>query len=185
MNIAKKAFKHFKKITKHKLLVCKYCFKFHLYKRGLLHDNSKYNIKEFYENIKYYNDNKSPIQICREQNGFSKAWLHHKGRNPHHWEYWVDLSTNPLTLPIIPYEYQIEMLCDFIAAGQTYNKNWSPKDEYRWWIDNRDKIIMNEVNKKFIDNYLFELTKIDNYNIILNKKYAKNLYKNIIVNKSN
>ena len=33
---------HFKTITRHKLLVMRYCFRIGLYKQGLLHDLSKY-----------------------------------------------------------------------------------------------------------------------------------------------
>ena len=30
----------------------------------------------------------------REDTGVSTAWLHHKGRNKHHYEHWVDYSIN-------------------------------------------------------------------------------------------
>ena len=84
------AIKHFKTITNHKLIVMKYCFKVGLYKQGLLHDLSKYSWVEFRAGIKYYQGNMSPNAIQRRTEGLSTAWLHHKGRNKHHNEYWID-----------------------------------------------------------------------------------------------
>ena len=41
---------------------------------------------------KYYQGNRSPNEIERREKGYSAAWLHHKGRNKHHLEYWIDYS---------------------------------------------------------------------------------------------
>ena len=81
---------HFKTITKHKLLVMRLCFSEGLYKQGLLHDLSKYSFTEFKTGIKYYRGYKSPNGVERILTGTSPAWLHHKGRNKHHFEYWCD-----------------------------------------------------------------------------------------------
>jgi hypothetical protein len=85
---------HFKTITNHKLLVMKYCFKAGLYKQGALHDLSKYSFVEFSAGIKYYRGYVSPNSIQKTVEGYSAAWLHHKGRNKHHFEYWIDYGTN-------------------------------------------------------------------------------------------
>lgn len=81
---------HFKTITRHKLLVMRYCFRIGLYKQGLLHDLSKYEPVEFLVGCKYYQGDRSPNNAEREATGISRSWLHHKGRNKHHFEYWVD-----------------------------------------------------------------------------------------------
>lgn len=78
---------HFKTITAHKLLVMKYCFKIGLYKQGLLHDLSKYAPSEFLVGARYYQGTRSPNNAEREDTGVSTAWMHHKGRNKHHFEY--------------------------------------------------------------------------------------------------
>ena len=88
-----KAIKHFKTITKHKFYVMKLCFRFGLYKQGLLHDLSKYTWSEFATGAKYYLGYKSPNSNERDTIGYSSAWLHHKGRNKHHWEYWIDFTS--------------------------------------------------------------------------------------------
>ena len=85
-----KIWKHLIRILRHKFWVAKYCFKLGLYWRGITHDMSKFSPVEFLESVKYYNGNSSPIVECKRINGYSKAWMHHKGRNDHHYEYWID-----------------------------------------------------------------------------------------------
>ena len=85
-----KAVKHFKTITKHRFLVMKYCFKAGLYWQGLTHDLSKYSPAEFRVGARYFQGDRSPNDIERREKGYSAAWLHHKGRNKHHLEYWID-----------------------------------------------------------------------------------------------
>lgn len=82
-----KIFKHFYKICKHKFYVGKYCFMAGIPFRGIKHDMSKFSPIEFFEGAKYYQGSRSPIEACKENNEYSKAWLHHKGCNPHHYEY--------------------------------------------------------------------------------------------------
>ena len=48
----KNTFGHLKTVHKHRKYVRKYCFRCGLYKRGLLHDLSKYSPTEFLESIK-------------------------------------------------------------------------------------------------------------------------------------
>ena len=115
--------KHFKTITHHKVLVAKGCFKVGLYKQGLLHDMSKYSPTEFWQGVRYYEDGKrSPNEAEREAYGYSLAWMHHKGRNRHHFEYWSDY--NPKTKRVEPVEMPVrflaEMFCDRVAASKIY-----------------------------------------------------------------
>ena len=82
------AWKHFKTITKHKLLVMEGCFKVGLYWQGITHDLSKYSPTEFLVGARYFQGTRSPNAAEREAKGYSEAWMHHKGRNRHHYEYW-------------------------------------------------------------------------------------------------
>ena len=118
--------KHFKTITHHKVLVAKGCFKVGLYKQGLLHDMSKYSPTEFWQGVRYYEDGKrSPNEAEREAYGYSLAWMHHKGHNRHHFEYWSDY--NPKTKRVEPVEMPVrflaEMFCDRVAASKIYLKD--------------------------------------------------------------
>ena len=92
-NIIVRAWKHFKTITRHKYLVMKGCFAVGLYRQGLTHDLSKYEPSEFLIGARYFQGDRSPNNAEREEKGYSSAWLHHKGRNRHHYEYWIDYST--------------------------------------------------------------------------------------------
>ena len=115
--------KHFKTITRHKLLVMKYCFKIGLYKQGLLHDLSKYSWTEFSVGCKYYQGNRSPNNAEREATGLSTSWIHHYGRNKHHFEHWVDYSLDGEHVIMgakMPRRYVAEMVMDRISASRTY-----------------------------------------------------------------
>ena len=118
-----KYIKHFITITKHRYYVKKFCFKCGFYKRGLLHDLSKYSFTEFFSSARYFQGTSSPIDAEKREKGYSLAWQHHKGHNPHHWEYWIDNIGTYKNTPIkIPYEYVIEMICDWLGAGIVYSK---------------------------------------------------------------
>ena len=117
-----KAWQHFKTITKHRLLVMAGCFRVGLYWQGLTHDLSKYAPTEFMTGARYYQGNRSPNTAEREIKGYSEAWMHHKGRNRHHYEYWTDISPvtkNYQSLPM-PRRYLVEMVMDRRAACLTY-----------------------------------------------------------------
>lgn len=97
------AFKHFKKICTHKHWVFYYCRKAGIPLQGLVHDLSKFSLIEFWEGVKYYQGMSSPIDACKKDKGWSGAWLHHKGRNKHHYEFWMDNFDNggsPIEMPM-------------------------------------------------------------------------------------
>ena len=117
-----KAWKHFKTITKHKLLVMRQCFKVGLYWQGLTHDLSKFSPTEFWSGAKYFQGNRSPNSAQREAEGYSVAWMHHKGRNRHHYEYWTDIlpGTGKYGPVPMPRKYLAEMVMDRISASRNY-----------------------------------------------------------------
>ena len=118
-----KFLKHFMTITKHRNKVIAHCAKAGIFWQGLRHDLSKYSPTEFISGAKYYQGTRSPNERERELYGYSKAWMHHKGRNKHHYEYWNDY--NPKTKEIehveMPLNYVVEMFCDRVAASKIYN----------------------------------------------------------------
>lgn len=126
--------KHFRTITHHRHLVMWYCFKVGIGFQGLFHDLSKYSFQEFFRGAKYYAGDKSPNANERKAKGYSLAWMHHKGRNKHHYEYWTDVVGDHYEPIQIPIRYLKESLCDRIAASKTYLKknytNHSPLDYF-------------------------------------------------------
>ncbi len=120
-------YKHLRTINGHKRLVLKYCFACGLYWQGITHDLSKYSFVEFLVGVKYYQGHRSPNAAEREDKGYTLAWLHHKGRNKHHLEYWldynlgIDYDRKPIIGCAMPKKYVVEMFCDRIAASRNYN----------------------------------------------------------------
>lgn len=129
-----KAWQHFKTITYHKYLVAKGCFAVGLIFQGLVHDLSKYSIAEFKTGIKYFQGTRSPNAAERDALGYSGAWLHHKGRNKHHWEYWVDFTREGMAPVPMPDRYIAEMVMDRIAASKVYKgKDYKDSDPLAYY----------------------------------------------------
>ena len=118
--LIKNIFGHLKTVLTHKYWVFYYSCKLGIPWRGFVHDLSKFSPIEFWESVKYYQGGKSsPINACKADKGYSLAWQHHKGRNPHHYEYWVDKFDEGGVAINMPMPYKLEMLADyFIGQGK-------------------------------------------------------------------
>lgn len=141
-----KAFKHFITITHHRWLVRDGCFRVGLIWQGLTHDLSKYAPTEFCVGAKYFQGNRSPNTAEREDKGYSESWMHHKGRNRHHYEYWSDLSreTGRYEYVHMPRKYLVEMVMDRRAACLVYQgKNYTPGAELEYLEKSREKALIN------------------------------------------
>lgn len=153
--------KHLKKIKRHKRMVMKYCFKVGLYKQGFLHDLSKYSPTEFLAGVKYYQGYRSPNDAEREDKGYSEAWLHHKGRNKHHLEYWTDygLKEDDTIVGVeIPVKYVVEMLCDRIAASRNYNGDkYTDSAPYEYYMKSKKHYIIHEKTAALLERLLIML----------------------------
>lgn len=155
----KSAWHHFLTISHHKLVVMKGCFQVGLYRQGLLHDLSKYSWEEFKTGVYYYQGTRSPNAAEKEEKGFSPAWLHHKGRNRHHFEYWTDVSTREDNWKIIgvkmPVNYLVEMVMDRIAASKIYQgKNYTDGSPYAYFSRNKEYLTMHPETKAELDKIL-------------------------------
>lgn len=140
-----KIWKHFKTITLHKYYVLVLCWKCGLYYQGLVHDLSKYSWSEFKVGIKYFSGDKSPNALERQEKGYSLAWLHHKGRNKHHWEYWIDFNIQGVYPIEMPIKYVIEMYCDRIAATKVYRaKAYKDSDPLTYYQKTRSYYVIHD-----------------------------------------
>ncbi len=141
-----KIIRHFITITKHRFKVCKYCFKAGLIWQGLTHDLSKYNPSEFFAGARFYQGNMSPQVRERIVLGYSEAWLHHKGRNKHHFEYWRDVDKTGKNAPVkMPAKYLGEMICDRVAACRIYLKDkYTPRSALEYFERRTDVAYMHE-----------------------------------------
>lgn len=132
-----KLVRHFMTVTEHRRAVRQGCFRVGLYFQGLTHDLSKYSPSEFFVGAKYYQGYRSPNNAEREAKGYSEAWMHHKGRNKHHYEYWTDYKGGAghngeehVIIPArMPKRYLVEMYVDRVAAAAVYNKGHFTYDQ--------------------------------------------------------
>lgn len=145
----KNAIRHLRTVNTHRREVRRLCFIAGIPVQGLKHDLSKYSPTEFFESVKYYQGTRSPIEACKEDKGYSDAWFHHRGRNKHHAEYWVDqLSKGGIPVPM-PYKYAIEMVCDVIGASKAYNgRDFTQNKPYDYWVTIQEKNTNLHVNTK-------------------------------------
>lgn len=137
----KQAVKHFRTITKHRHKVIAHCARIGILWQGLRHDLSKYSPTEFLQGARFYQGTRSPNEGEREAYGYSIAWLHHKGRNRHHFEYWIDY--NPKTRqqePVkMPLRFVAEMFCDRVAASKIYQgKNYTDDCALKYFERGKD-----------------------------------------------
>lgn len=138
-------------------MVIKHCKKAGIFWQGLRHDLSKYSPAEFIPGAKYYLGTRSPNEAERNDIGYSTAWLHHKGRNRHHYEYWQDY--NPKTKKMEPVEMPIkyfkEMFCDRVAASKIYQgKNYTNAHPLKYFTRAKDRILIHENTKVLLEKAL-------------------------------
>lgn len=172
-----KWWEHLKTITNHKMMVMKHCFAVGLYKQGLLHDLSKYSWTEFSVGAKYYQGTRSPNDAEREDKGYTTSWLHHKGRNKHHLEYWMDYDVDRSVAQLVgmpmPKEYIIEMFCDRVAACKIYGKDaYTERSAWDYYKKGRASKLLHPESRATLEGYLKMLAiKGEDYTF----RYIKNV----------
>lgn len=163
------ALKHFITITHHKNLVLVGCFKIGLYKQGLLHDLSKYSPTEFLVGCRYYKGYMSPNNAERADKGYSSAWLHHKGRNKHHLEYWIDYAVpkpgdervhSCMEGMKMPVKYVCEMFIDRVSASKNYQKEkYTDESALIYYKKSVDHYMIHEDTKALLE-YLLDMLSV-------------------------
>ena len=151
---------HLRTINRHRALVRKYCFRLGLYWQGLTHDLSKYAPVEFFAGVKYFQGDHSPNDAQRKEHGYSASWLHHKGRNRHHFEYWTDYSpiTKRMSPVKMPLRYVVEMFCDRVGACKTYKgKAYTSSDPYDYFMRGNAKNVMHPETAALLEKLLVML----------------------------
>ena len=149
--------KHLRTINKHKRIVFIHCLKAGIPLQGLLHDLSKYLPGEFCYGVKYFAGDRSPNEGEREDYGYSKAWMHHKGRNKHHFEYWTDYNLEAhKVMPVkMPLKYVIEMFCDRVAAGKVYKGDkYTDASPYEYFDGGRARRTIHQETSDFLEKLL-------------------------------
>ncbi len=157
-------FRHLKTINHHKWLVMKKCFKLGMYKQGLLHDLSKYSPSEFFEGCKYYCGYMSPHNNARSDIGLSYAWLHHKGRNKHHFEYWFDYKKTDEGMVLsgmkMPTKYVVEMFVDRLSASMNYEGDaYTDSSALNYYNKGKNHYIIHDESRALLEELLIMLSE--------------------------
>lgn len=160
MTLLTKCWKHFRTVCRHKWYVYQEMKQIPgLRWQGLVHDMSKFSFTEFVESAKYFQGNSTPINAAREAQGYAIAWLHHKGVNKHHGEWWCDFSfENGWQSLVMPWRYVMEMMCDVIGAGRAYNpKGWNRGEPLKYFQSrHRVSPIIHPKIKRYME-YMLEI----------------------------
>ncbi len=157
-----KFFQHLSTVNRHRRLVRQGCFRVGLYWQGLTHDLSKYSPGEFLVGARFWQGNRSPNAAEREVKGYSEAWMHHKGRNRHHYEYWTDMS--PVTrcyesVPM-PRKYLAEMVMDRRAACMTYQREkYTNASPLNYFLGSRERELMHPQTRQELEYLLTMLAR--------------------------
>lgn len=154
--------KHFSTITKHRHQVIRHCAKAGIFWQGVRHDLSKYTPTEFLNGIRNYQGYRSPNEQERETKGYSEAWMHHKGRNRHHFEYWTDYNpkTKKVEPVMMPLRFVAEMFCDRLAASKIYNKeNYNNTQPLDYFLKGKDRRIIHPQTSDLLESWLVLLNE--------------------------
>ena len=161
MSFIKRLFGHLGTVFTHKRYVGEGCFKMGLYAQGIMHDMSKFSPTEFIPSVKYYSGTFSPNATSRVLTGVSTSWLHHKGRNKHHFEYWIDyMSGGEATLVgcRMPLKYVAEMVADRYAACVAYNGDkYTQADPWNYYAKGAGHITIDEDTRAVLEAALIKM----------------------------
>lgn len=138
------------------------CFSIGLYWQGICHDLSKYSPTEFLVGARFYQGDRSPNNAEREKKGYSASWLHHKGRNKHHYEYWLDYSVKEIKGGMapapMPVRYILEMIMDRIAASKVYaGKDYTRHNPLAYYMRGREEAPLHEKTRDTMELLLLLL----------------------------
>ena len=120
------------------------------------HDKSKRNPKEYNAYDAYFYGRNKSFQVVQN---FNYAWLHHIHHNPHHWQYWVLINDDPEEGTValeMPYEYIVEMICDW------WSFSWKTGNLYGifdWYEQHKERMILADGTKKLVERFLEEMRK--------------------------
>ena len=120
------------------------------------HDKSKWDEDEYdaYANY-FYGESKSQKVL----DDFNKSWLMHIHKNPHHWQHWVLINDDPgegEKILDMPYNYIIEMICDWWAFSW---KQDNLKEIFKWYDVHKKYMKLSKLTREVVENILAEMEK--------------------------
>lgn len=120
----------------------------------MAHDESKSHLEEYYAYDAYFYGGNKSYKVVKD---FNKAWLLHIHQNPHHWQYWVLINDDPSLGTILiemPFNYVIEMICDWWSFG------WSSGDLtsiFTWYDEHKEYMKLNDKTRSLVESILSKM----------------------------
>lgn len=118
------------------------------------HDASKNEPYEYEAYDAYFYGGNRSYQVLQE---YRRAWLIHIHRNPHHWQHWILINDDPnegeITLDM-PYEYIIEMICDWWAFS------WAKEnlfEIFKWYDEHKDYMKLSDWTRIEVEDILKQM----------------------------
>jgi len=121
---------------------------------GLNHDHSKTKQDEYDAYDAYFYGGNRSFSVVQD---FRRAWLFHIHRNPHHWQYWVLINDDPEEGEVLiemPYNYILEMICDWWAFS------WAKgnlKEIFPWYEEHKNYIKLHQNARKTVEFILDQI----------------------------
>lgn len=118
-----------------------------MYNQICHHDDSKYDEDEYDAYDAYFYGGNRSFEVV---NKFNIAWLKHIHKNPHHWQHWVLIEDeNSTSKPLeMPYNYIIEMICDWWAFSF---KSGNLSEIFDWYAEHKDKMILASSTRNVVE----------------------------------
>jgi hypothetical protein len=88
------------------------------------------------------------------------AFTKHKNRSDHHWQYWTNFSSTERNIGALrmPYECVLELVCDWVGAGQAYEGlTWTNSKPYERWDRCREFMCLHEDTEEFIHKLMRDI----------------------------
>lgn len=123
------------------------------------HDQSKYDAEEYRAYDAYFYGGNRSYQVVQD---FNYAWLHHIHHNPHHWQHWVLINDDPNEgekLMDMPYNYIVEMICDWWAFSHAKGNLY---EIFGWYDEHKDYMKLSDKTRKTVEDILAKIkAKLD------------------------
>lgn len=133
---------------------------------GLAHDESKNDPDEYKAYDAYFYGGNKSYKVTQE---FNLAFLRHMHKNPHHWQHWIllaDGNKHEELIMDIPYNYIIEMICDWWSFSW---KSGNLYEIFAWYEERKDNIKLSPDTRKKLEYILESIKNELTAQAILNK----------------
>ena len=120
------------------------------------HDASKSDEEEYTAYDRYFYGGNRSYEVVRK---FNLAWLRHIHNNPHHWQYWVLINDDPNEgekIMDMPYNYIVEMICDWWAFSWKDNNLY---EIFNWYDEHKDYMKLSDKTRSTVEGILEKIKK--------------------------